>query len=121
MFMKDKYLASGAFDRHKARLVAGGGNRQNKDRYEDLRSPTVTTCHVMTIAALAAKEGRTVKCIDIAGAYLKSKMSDSGVKVHMSIDADVAKLLCQLDPTYEDFLMDKEKSSSNSTEHSMDS
>ena len=39
MFLKDKYLASGSFDRFKARLVAGG-DMQNKSLYENLSSPT---------------------------------------------------------------------------------
>jgi hypothetical protein len=38
MFLKDKYLASGAFDRFKARLVAGG-DMQDKSLYEELSSP----------------------------------------------------------------------------------
>jgi hypothetical protein len=35
MFLKDKYLASGAFEKLKARLVAGG-NQQDKELYGDL-------------------------------------------------------------------------------------
>ena len=104
VFMKDKYLASGAFDRYKARLVAGG-HQQDKSLYDDLSSPTIATSHILTIAALAAKEGRKVRCIDIAGAYLKSSMKDADVKVHMIIEAEMVKLLCQLDPSYRDFLM----------------
>ena len=82
VFMKDKYLASGAFDRYKARLVAGG-HQQDKSLYDDLNSPTIATSHILTTAALAAKEGRKVRCIDIAGAYLKSSMKDADVKIHM--------------------------------------
>ena len=59
VFMKDKFTASGAFDKYKARMVAGG----NRD---DLRSPTIATSHVLTIAALVAKECRIVMTIDIA-------------------------------------------------------
>ena len=36
-------------------------------------------------------------------------MKDSDVKVHMIIDAELAKLLCQLDPNYRDFLMPKKE------------
>ena len=64
MFLKDKYLASGAFERIKARLVAGG-NQQDNELYHDLSSPTAATLSVLSIAALAASEGRKVVAIDI--------------------------------------------------------
>ena len=76
--MKDKFLASGAFEQFKARLVAGD-HQQDKSLYKDLRSPTIATSHVLTIAALAAKEGRRVW---------------SKVTVHVMIDADMTELLC---------------------------
>jgi hypothetical protein len=63
MFL-DKYLASGAFERFKARLV-DGGNQQDKGLYEDLFSPTVATSSVLAIAAIAAAESRKVIAIDI--------------------------------------------------------
>jgi alpha-acetolactate decarboxylase len=52
MFLKDKYLASGAFERLKARLVAEG-NRQDKRLNEELSSQTVATLSVLAIAAIA--------------------------------------------------------------------
>ena len=68
MLLKDKYLASGAFDRFKARLVAGG-DMQDKSLYEELSSPTAATSSVLAVAAIAAKEGRRVVTIDIGGAF----------------------------------------------------
>jgi len=59
MFLKDKYSASGAFDKFKARLVAGG-DQQDKGLYENLSSPTAATSSVLTVAAIAASEGRNV-------------------------------------------------------------
>jgi hypothetical protein len=35
MFLKEKYLASGEFEKLKTRLVAGG-DQQDKDMYDDL-------------------------------------------------------------------------------------
>ena len=64
MFLKDKYLASGAFEKYKARLVAGG-NQQDRGLYKDLSSPTVATSSLLAITAIAAAEGRKVIAIGI--------------------------------------------------------
>jgi hypothetical protein len=53
-FLKDKYFASeGVFEKFKARLVAGG-DQQDKELYESLSSPTVSTSSVLGVAAIAA-------------------------------------------------------------------
>ena len=103
MFLKDKYFASGEFEKFKARLVAGG-DQQDKTLYEDLAAPTVATAHVFTIAGLAAKEGRTVVTIDIGGAYLNADMASSGVTVHMQLDATMTAILVKVDPSFEKFV-----------------
>jgi hypothetical protein len=64
MFLKDKYLALGAFQKFKARLVAGG-DQQDRTMYEDLSVPTAATANVFAMAALAALERRTVATVDI--------------------------------------------------------
>jgi Reverse transcriptase (RNA-dependent DNA polymerase) len=102
MFLKDKYLASGAFERFKARLVAGG-HQQDKGLYDDLSSPTVATSSVFTIAAIAAAESRKVIAIDIGGAFLNAEMSSTGVQVHMRLNRVMANMLIQLDPSYEQY------------------
>ena len=102
MFLKDKYLASGAFERFKARLVAGG-NQQDKGLYDDLSSPTVATSSVLAVAAIAAAEGRKVVAIDIGGAFLNADMSPTGIDVHMRLDPVMSSMLIQLDASYETF------------------
>ena len=57
MFLKEKFLASGEFDKLKARLVAGG-NMQDRELYEDLSAPTASTCSVFAVLAIAAREER---------------------------------------------------------------
>ena len=77
IFLKDKYLASGAFEKFKARLVARG-NQQDRGPYEDLPSPTVTASSVLAIAAV---ESRKVIAIDIEGAFLDADMAATEVEV----------------------------------------
>ena len=57
MFLKEKFLATSDFEKLKARLVAGG-NEQDKNLYDDLSAPTVSTCAVFTLLSIAAHEGR---------------------------------------------------------------
>ena len=52
MFFKRKTRPDGRFDKYKARLVAGG-DQQDKNLYDDLSSPTVSTSAVFTIATRA--------------------------------------------------------------------
>ncbi len=57
MFLKEKFTASGEYEKLKARLVAGG-DQQDKVIYENfcLSSPTVSTTSVLAIAAIVACE-----------------------------------------------------------------
>ena len=99
IILKDKYLASGAFERFKARLVAGG-NQQDKGLYQDLSSPTAATSSVLSIAALASSEGRKVVAIDIGGAFLNADMAPTGVEIHMRLNRVMTSMLITLDPSY---------------------
>ena len=103
LFMKDKYFASGDFEKYKARLVAGG-DRQNKLLYEDLSSPTVANTSLLTIAAIAAAEGRKVMVMDIGGAFLNADISLTGVIVHMRLDKLMTSILVEIDPSYAVFV-----------------
>jgi hypothetical protein len=103
MFLKDKYLASGAFEKFKARLVAGG-DQQDKDLYENLSSPCAATSSVLCVAAIAAAEERIVMTIDIGGAYLNVDLTKTGVIVLMRLDKIMTKVLVQLDPSYQEFV-----------------
>ena len=75
MFLKEKFISTGAFEKLKARLVAGG-NQQDKTLYDNLSSPTVSKSAVFAIAAIAAAEGRVVAAVDIGGAYLNADMHE---------------------------------------------
>jgi hypothetical protein len=100
MFLKEKYLADGTFDKLKARLVAGG-DMQDKTLHGDISSPTVGLSSLFMIAAIAAKERRHVATTDIGGAYLNAFMKE---QVYMVIEELLAAILCHLRPEYSKFL-----------------
>ena len=105
MFLKEKYLASGEFEKLKARLVAGG-DQQDKDMYDDLSAPTVSTSSVFTILTIAAHEGRKAAVVDIGGAFLNAEMK-TGVPVHMRLDRAMSDLIIRLQPSYRKFQDEK--------------
>lgn len=103
MFLKEKFFSDGTFDKLKSRLVAGGHMQDRSEvLYEDIASPTANLSHLMIVAAIAAKEGRKVKTVDISGAYLNADMSHAGVI--MELDKVLAGLLCSVDSSYSEFL-----------------
>jgi hypothetical protein len=77
MFLKEKYLASGEFDKLKARLVAGG-NQQDKDMYDcDTRA-----CHPTTHTTNRAT-GLSDSAIDTFGPEATgSNLPQSGESPH---------------------------------------
>jgi hypothetical protein len=101
MFLKEKFLSNGEFEKLKARLVAGG-DQQDKSLYENLSSPTVNTQSVFMIAAIAGRERRRVVVIDISGAYLNADLT--GIKVRMRLDPLISAIIAQLDLAYEQFI-----------------
>ena len=96
MFLKEKHLADGSFDKLKSRFVAGG-DMQDKSTYEDISSSTASSQTVFTIAAIAASEERVVKVGDVPGAYLNSPMKKT---VLMHIDKVHAEILTRIDPIF---------------------
>ena len=98
MFLKRKIHPDGSFDKYKARLVAGG-DMQNKDLYEDLSSPTVSTSAVFTIIAIAAHEKRHVAVVDIGSAFLNAVMPKS-IQVHMRLDNTMSEYMVKINPMY---------------------
>ena len=74
--------------------------------HENLSSPTASTTSVLTIAAIAASEGRSVITIDIGGAFLNADMKPAGVKVDMWLDKVMTTLLQRINPTYRNYVED---------------
>jgi hypothetical protein len=101
IFLKEKFLSTGEFEKLKARLV-GGGDMQDRSLYPDVSSPTVSNTAVFLVAAIAAREKRVVATVDIGGAYLNASMTAQ--EVLMRINAMLSGILVNLDPHYKRFL-----------------
>ena len=86
MFFKPKYDANGAFQKLKARLVAGG-HQQDRMLYEDVSSPTCALQSLFIVAAIAAKERRKIATMDIGTAYLNAEMERDDI--HMVLDLEI--------------------------------
>ena len=103
MFLKEKYLSTGEFEKLKARIVAGG-DQQDKSLYEDVTSPTAATAAVFMVTAIAAKERRHVATVDIGGAFLNAEMGHHNV--YMLLDPVIAAILSTVDGKYGEFRND---------------
>ena len=95
MFLTPKKLPSGALDKIKARLVAGG-HRQDRTLYSDQEtsSPTVSLTAVFAQAAVAAHGGEHVLTLDHVAAYLNAKTK--GPEVKMMMTNEVSGILCEV-------------------------
>jgi hypothetical protein len=104
IFLKEKYLASGVFEKLKARLVAGG-NQQIKELYEDVTaSPTAASESTMMVVAIAAAESRSIIVVDVVAAYLEAEMPDEMEEVIMVLDPITTKILLEIDPAAKPFI-----------------
>jgi len=102
MFLKEKFLSTGEFQKLKARLVAGG-HMQDRSVYTetDTKAPTASLQSVYMIASIAAHEGRAVVTADITGAYLNADMKKA---VHMRLEPKLAEALAALEPSYQEYI-----------------
>ena len=103
MFLKEKHLPNGDFEKLKARFVAGGDG-QDKNDYGDLSSPTARLSSVFAVVAIAAAESRLVEVGDIPGAYLNADMKQ---EVHLLLDRVTSEEMCKIDERYRGFMNDR--------------
>jgi hypothetical protein len=96
MFVVSKYLASGEFDKMKARLVADGRD-QDPELYPNKSSPMVALHLVFTVLGMVAchKWHVTVK-IDIKGVFLQTPME--GEPTYMKLDRKMMKYVIKMFP-----------------------
>ena len=103
MFLKEKYLPTGEFDKLKARFVAGG-HKQDRMEYDDVSSPTARLSSVFAVIAIAAHEKRVVETGDIPGAYLNADMT---TEVIMELDQVTSAEMCKIDKKYIEYKNEK--------------
>jgi hypothetical protein len=103
MFLVEKFLASGEFDKVKARLVSHG-NKQDRSQFPDRSSPTIAIQSVMMVLALfAGNMGQhTVSKIDVKGAFIQTPMEGDPIYLHIS--SDIAKYIIEEFPFYKEFV-----------------
>jgi hypothetical protein len=102
MFVVEKYLANGKFDKMKARLVADGRD-QDAAMYPDKSSPTVAIHLVFTALGLASgKPWRIVMKIDIKGAFVQTPMK--GEPVYMKVDPKISRYVIEMFPKLKEML-----------------
>ena len=100
MFQKEKLKPDGSFDKLKSRLT-GNGKMLDRSQYGETSSRTASRTSLMFVAAMAASQGRHVKAGDVPQAYLQA---DQKSELYVILDKDSAKIFCDLDPSYEEFL-----------------
>jgi hypothetical protein len=99
-FIPDSVGQGRVEDVFKGRLIEGG-HRQDKSLYTnaEISSPTVSVSSVFITVQIAAAENNEVRTLDIGSAYLNAEWpkGDADKIVHMSIGAEVAAILTELD------------------------
>jgi hypothetical protein len=106
LFLVEKFLADGRFDKMKARLVSHG-NYQDRADFPDRSSPTVAIQSVMMVlAAFAGQMDMYEVCkIDVKGAFVQTPME--GELIYMKIGKDLASRIVALYPEYSKFIDEK--------------
>jgi hypothetical protein len=83
VFLVEKYLANGEFDKIKARLAANGA-QQNRELYPNKSLPMASIHAIFTCFALVAYIGNySVAKIDVKGAYIQTEISGSPIYMKM--------------------------------------
>jgi hypothetical protein len=102
MFVVEKYLANGEFDKMKARLVADSRDQDAK-MYPDKSSPTVAIHSVFTALGLASgKPWQIVIKIDIKGAFVQTPMK--GEPLFMRVDPKISRYVIEMFPRLKEML-----------------
>ena len=101
IFLKEKMKADGAFDKLKARLVAGG-NFVDTSLAGDISAYVVTPVTVMAMLNIAASKNLNIMTGDVTGAFLIPSLStdDPTEIVYVVIDKDTSNIVEQIVPEW---------------------
>ena len=101
-FLKEKFDLFGTLIKLKARIVVDGSMEDRSlFKTSDITSPTVALSSVLSVATVAAAQGRHVVTMDVEKAYLEADMPN---EVLVRLQPVLAKLLCARDPSFIPFL-----------------
>ena len=106
LFLKDKYDASGNFEKLKARLVCCGNFQRNgfvdEKGVSEIESPTISFNTLLAVLSVASKKGLCKRVYDISGAYLNADLEN---REFMRLGKDVTNTLLRHRPEYEKYLI----------------
>jgi hypothetical protein len=88
MFLKEKHLANGVFDKWKGRLVAGADYISDRLVGETF-APTANYISVMATIAMSAIEKTRLRTYDVKGAYLIPKVKEGDPPIFVKLDRDM--------------------------------
>jgi hypothetical protein len=102
IFLVEKFLADGQFDKIKARLVANGA-QQKRELYPDKSSPTASIHSIFTCLALAAYIGNyKVAKVDVKGAYIQTEIT--GSPIYMKLDKRLTSMALEILPSLQKYV-----------------
>ena len=106
MFIKEKFLPNGDFEKIKARLVADGRG-QDAVHDSEKTSPTVSVSSIFLLAAIAGAKNMSIATMDVPGAYLKASMpkGEKSKIIRMKLDKYLAKVYCNILPKETGFML----------------
>ena len=85
LFLDDKYLSTGEFEKRKARLVIMG-SQQKRETIGETRAPTVNPITVSTILAIAAtNKSCSIETADVVAAFLTTRYNKSKGKLYLRV------------------------------------
>jgi hypothetical protein len=101
LFCKPKYGPLGELLKFKARWVVGG--HRQRDPSVDTSSPVARFETILFALNAALNKKLEVRSADVVAAFLESELDEPEF---VTVKGDVADLLCEADPTYEEFRHD---------------